>query len=156
VNLTYVLNVAAPDQAREAPVTAASDAWRLIAELFMGNSGRAAEIAQSFGLTPGHMKTLLVIEPDDPKSMSAIADTLRCDASNATWLVDRLEERGYVERRPHPSDRRVRTVAITPAGIEVRAEIESKLYEAPAAFDALTPKELDTLRTLLRKVSPTD
>jgi DNA-binding MarR family transcriptional regulator len=138
-----------------APTPAANEAWRLVAEMFMGRSGHAAAIAAELGLTPGHMKTLMVLSPDEAKPMGALAEILHCDASNATWLVDRLEERGYVERRSHPSDRRVRTVALLPAGIEVRAQIEAKLYEAPPEFEALDADELDTLCRLLRKVAPT-
>ncbi|MCU1430814.1 MAG: MarR family transcriptional regulator [Actinomycetia bacterium] len=135
---------------------AANEAWRLVAQLFMRRAGRAADVANSYGLTPGHMKTLLTIEPDEPKPMGALAETLHCDASNATWLVDRLEERGYVERQAHPTDRRVRTVALTPEGIKVRDEIESKLYEAPPEFSALAGAELDALCATLRKVTPAD
>jgi DNA-binding MarR family transcriptional regulator len=132
----------------------AGEAWRIVAELFMGRTGRAAEIANAYGLTPGHMKALLTIEPGEPKPMGALAEALHCDASNITWLVDRLEERGYVERRLHPADRRVRTVALTDEGIRVREGIEAKLYEPPDEFLALDSANLDELCTLLRKVVP--
>src|SRR5215813_13016832 len=127
----------------------ASDAWRLVAQLFFGRADRAAEIAQGVGLTPGHMKALLTIEPNQPKPMGALADALHCDASNITWLVDRLEERGYVERRPDATDRRVRTVALTREGERIRTRVEAQLYEAPPEFDALSANELDTLLRLL-------
>ena len=58
--------------------------------------------------------------------MSTLADAWKCDASNVTWLVDRLEEHGLAERRPHPTDRRVRTVALTRKGAQMRAQIESQ------------------------------
>jgi DNA-binding MarR family transcriptional regulator len=133
---------------------AAGEAWRIVAELFMGRTGKAADIANAYGLTPGHMKALLTIEPGEPKPMGALAEVLHCDASNITWLVDRLEERGYVERRLHPADRRVRTVALTDEGVRVRESIEAKLYEPPDEFLALDAANLDTLCTLLRKVVP--
>jgi DNA-binding MarR family transcriptional regulator len=132
----------------------ANEAWRLVAQLFFGRAGHAADIAASFGLTPGHMKALLTIEPDEPKPMGALAEVLHCDASNVTWLVDRLEERGYVERRTDPGDRRVRTVALTRDGIKARAKIEARLYEAPPEFAKLTAAELATLRDLLQKAQP--
>jgi DNA-binding MarR family transcriptional regulator len=132
----------------------ATEAWRLVAELFMSRAGHAAEVANSVGLTPGHMKALLTIEPRQPKPMSALADALHCDASNITWLVDRLEERGYVERRADPTDRRVRTVGLTAAGERARERIRAKLYEAPPEFDELGATDLATLLRLLRKVAP--
>src|SRR5690349_1479253 len=133
---------------------AAAEAWRMIAELFMSRAGHAAEIAQSYGLTPGHMKALLTIEPGEPKPMGALAEVLHCDASNVTWLVDRLEERGYVERRPHPADRRVRTVALTRSGVRARERIQAKMYEPPEAFTALDARDLDALCEVLRKITP--
>lgn len=42
------------------------------------------------------------------RSMSQLADEWLCDASNATWIVDRLEERGLAERETTPTDRRVK------------------------------------------------
>ena len=85
------------------------------------------EIAAAHGLNPGAMNALLFLEPGQPCSMGALADAWKCDASNVTWLVDRLEEHGLAERRPHPTDRRVRTVALTRKGTKMRTQIESKL-----------------------------
>ena len=84
------------------------------------------------------MNALLFLEPGQPCSMSTLADAWKCDASNVTWLVDRLEEHGLAERRPHPTDRRVRTVALTRKGTTMRAQIESKLFEAPASLHDLS------------------
>jgi DNA-binding MarR family transcriptional regulator len=62
------------------------------------------------------VNALLYLEPDVPKPMGALADAWKCDASNVTWLVDRLEEHGLAERVPHATDRRVRTVVLTRKG----------------------------------------
>jgi DNA-binding MarR family transcriptional regulator len=132
----------------------ANDAWRRLLDLFLGRKQQVMEIAAAHHLNPGAMNALLFLEPGQPCSMRTLADAWKCDASNVTWLVDRLEERGLAERRPHPSDRRVRTVALTRKGIRMRAQLESKLYEAPATFQQLTPAELASLRTILNKLSP--
>ena len=55
--------------------------------------------------------------------MRDLAGRLHCDPSNVTFLADRLEERGLLERRPDPSDRRVKLLALTPAGLAVRMRI---------------------------------
>jgi DNA-binding MarR family transcriptional regulator len=62
-----------------------------------------------------------------------------------TWLVDRLEERGLVERRMLPADRRVKAVALTPSGAKAKAELIERLYEPPAELLAL---DRDTLQKL--------
>ena len=64
--------------------------------------------------------------------MSSLAGAWKCDASNVTWLVDRLEEHGLAERRAHPADRRIRTVALTQKGAEERAAKSKRcMFEAP-------------------------
>src|SRR5260370_263055 len=78
------------------------------------------QVAQELGLTPGHMKTLFELDAETGRSMGDLAGLLVCDASNVTWLVDRLEERGLVDRRPHPSRPRAGSVVLTPPGSETQ------------------------------------
>ena len=54
--------------------------------------------------------------------MRALAEAWHCDASNVTWLVDQLESRHLVERQVSTTDRRVKTVVLTDAGLALRAE----------------------------------
>jgi DNA-binding MarR family transcriptional regulator len=132
----------------------AQEAWRLVMSLVLARKQQFPQVAASFGLNPGAMNALLFLDPDEPKPMGALADAWRCDASNVTWLVDRLEERGLAERLPHPTDRRVRTVALTRKGEKMRAEIEAKLYEVPAPLHELSEADLNTLCRILRKLEP--
>src|SRR4051812_49996708 len=60
-------------------------------------------------LNPGEMRALEALADNGPQPMGALARTLQCDASNVTWLADRLESRGFVERRTDVGDRRVQT-----------------------------------------------
>lgn len=84
--------------------------------------------------------------------MRAMADGLSCDASVATWLVDRLEERGLVERRTPPSDRRVKTIVLTPLGIRTRERLRESFYEPPAELMNLDLASLQALADALRKL----
>ena len=117
-------------------------------------SGDHFALLRELGLTPGHLKTLAVIHPDEPRPMGVIADVMRCDASQMTWLVDRLEERGLVERRTTPTDRRVKSIALTPRGVEVRRLILDKLFEPPEELLALDATSLEALREHLLKLPP--
>ena len=132
----------------------ANDAWRRMTELFLSRKHQVMEIAAAHSLNPGAMNALLFLQPGEPCSMRTLADAWKCDASNVTWLVDRLEEHGLAERRPHPTDRRVRTVALTRKGTKMRAQIESKLFEAPASMRELSGHDLETLGRILRKLAP--
>ena len=82
--------------------------------------------------------------------MSHIAELLRCDRSAVTWITDRLEERGYVERRSAEGDRRVKLLALTDEGRRVREEIRSRLAVPPEPLSRLSRSEQRTLRDLLR------
>jgi DNA-binding MarR family transcriptional regulator len=132
----------------------AVDVWRRMAEFSMSSFQRSlhVETLKELGLTPGHMKVLSVLEPDHPRPMGVIADACHCDPSMATWLVDRLEERGLVQRGSLTTDRRVKTVTLTPAGLDTKERLLTQLYEPPAELLALDRATLDTLRRALEKL----
>jgi DNA-binding MarR family transcriptional regulator len=88
-----------------------------------------------------------------PVSLSALAEAIGVDAPYATIIVDSLEERGLVERRPDPEDRRRKLVALTPAGEERTARALRIEWEPPPGFESLSPEELDTLEDLVRRIS---
>jgi MarR family transcriptional regulator, organic hydroperoxide resistance regulator len=119
---------------------------------FMHQSRRWMSDAREMGLTPGHMKALMVLQPGELRPMGALADAMGCDASTCTWLVDRLEERGMVERRPSTTDRRVKAVVLTPAGVEMKENVHERMYEPPPDLVALDRESLETLRSALRKL----
>src|ERR1700730_967180 len=87
--------------------------------------------------------------PDDrPLSRRELAERLHCDPSNVTFLVDRLESRRLIGRARVKSDRRIRAVALTPAGVEVRKRLIETLAES-AMFTRLTRPEQRQLADLL-------
>jgi len=133
----------------------AGEVWRLIMESSIAQFRRTSGILEELGLTPGHLKALLMLEPDGARPMGSLAQQFNCDASTMTWLVDRLEERGLVERRGLPTDRRVKTIALTPVGREMKAKLEERLYEPPAAVVALDSSVLEALRDALTEVPDT-
>ena len=91
-----------------------------------------------------------------PLPMTEIAARLACDNSNVTGLIDRLEARGLVVRRPSPEDRRVRLVELTEVGGRLRAEMLGRLGRSPLALERLSPDERVQLRDLLRRALPED
>src|SRR5919198_68908 len=97
----------------------AGEVWRLMLRSAMSHMSQVARdsgLLQDLGLTPAHVKALLMIDAGEGRPMGAVAGEVGCDASTMTWLVDRLEERGLAERQPDTRDRRVRTVVLTPLG----------------------------------------
>ena len=131
--------------------SAASEAWSLIAELFTSQRTRFLAIASEFELAPAQLMALKALDPDDPVPMRDLACALACDNSNVTGIVDRLESRGLVERRPAPHDRRVKMLVVTPAGADLRARVKARMDEPPEPLRRLTEAEQETLRDLMRK-----
>jgi DNA-binding MarR family transcriptional regulator len=131
-----------------APDTA-TEVWRLLLTCAMSQFGRTASIAQGLGLTPGHVKALLVLDPDEPQAMGTLAQNFACDASTMTWLVDRLEEKGLVERKGLKNDRRVKTVVLTPEGVKTKEELEARMYEPPEFILDLDLELLESLHKVL-------
>jgi DNA-binding MarR family transcriptional regulator len=131
--------------------TAASEAWVLLSELVASQRGRVMCVSSDFDLAPGQMMALKWLDPDQPRPMRELAHALSCDNSNVTGIIDRLEDRGLVERRPAPHDRRVKMLVVTPQGAELRRRIRERLEEPPEPLLRLDADEQRTLRDLLRK-----
>lgn len=130
----------------------AAGAWAAMFDFFLANRDRHVALAAEYGLTVGPMRTLMSLDASEPQPMRALAETWKCDASNVTWLVDRLEERQLVERRASPTDRRVKTVALTPEGEALKAELLARMYEPPPELESLPAADLRALRRILRKL----
>jgi len=83
-----------------------------------------------------------------PLSRRELAERLHCHPSNVTFLIDRLERRGFVARARVNADRRVKALALTPAGVQVRERLIVTLAES-AMFAELTRAEQRQLADLL-------
>jgi DNA-binding MarR family transcriptional regulator len=69
----------------------------------------------------------------------SLAIAIDCDPSNITGLVDKLEMKSYIRRRPDPNDRRVKMIAVIEAGWKVRAQLLARLSEPPPVRSTLVP-----------------
>ncbi|MCW7991100.1 MarR family transcriptional regulator, partial [Streptomyces platensis subsp. clarensis] len=65
------------------------------------------EAAAQHALTGAQARVLGLLSLE-PTPMRKIAEKLKCEPSNVTGIIDRLESRGLAERRPDPADRRVK------------------------------------------------
>jgi DNA-binding MarR family transcriptional regulator len=84
--------------------------------------------------------------------MGSLAEAWGCDASNATWVVDRLEKKGLAERRSFVGDRRVRLVGLTPLGLKAKAALSKDLDRPPPELLELDRTDLEALRDATRKL----
>ncbi|MEW1907191.1 MarR family transcriptional regulator [Kitasatospora sp. NPDC085895] len=109
------------------------------------------EAAAARSLTGAQAKVLALLRRG-PMPMRHIAQTLSCEPSNITGIVDRLEARGFVTREADPQDRRVKLVAATGTGTAASVELRESLHFAREPLAALGPEERIQLRDLLRRM----
>jgi DNA-binding MarR family transcriptional regulator len=135
--------------------TATADAvtvWGHLTALVELRRCDGSDVARDLDLPPSQLAALRHLDPDEPQPMGSLAGALACDKGNVTGIVDRLEKRGLVERRPGQADRRVKVLALTVAGVRVRAEVERRLAQPPAALAGLDDEELAQLAATLERV----
>ena len=130
-----------------APADDACRAWQLLVRFFFAQREHLPASGEEFELSPIQCHVLHLIEPERPLSMSQLAQTLSCDASNVTGLVDRLEARGLVCRQPSPDDRRVKVLQLTPTGVRLRTQLLKRMARRSLPLSRLS---LDKQRALVK------
>lgn len=126
-----------------------------LVELSLGLAGRIqahyrARVAE-FDLTPGEGGLLLALSAEHGRAMGDLAGAVRMDRSNLSTVIDRLQRRGLVQRRPDPRDGRGRLVALSAAGRRTRDALERRIGQDNPALAGLTAGDRQQLRTLLRR-----
>jgi DNA-binding MarR family transcriptional regulator len=129
----------------ELEVETASLVFALARQMAAHNHAIAAE----FGLTGPQARLLLQL--GDPVPMGQLAERLDCDPSNITGMVDRLHARGLLERQADEADRRVKHLALTSAGRQLRSELEARLFAGRPLLAGLSRDDQRTVRDLLRR-----
>jgi len=122
----------------------------LLKRLGFAAKERAMEAFEETGLTPYHYAVLLSLSEDSHETQGAIADSLGYDRGQLVGMLDELEERGLVERRRDPADRRRQLVSMTPEGKRelTRLRALSRRLEAEL-FGPLDERQREQLHELL-------
>lgn len=93
----------------------------LLSQLGIYAAGRFAQRIAEVDLQPPLFRVLNVVDAAEGQSQQAIGAAIEAPASRMVAIVDELERRGLVERRPHPRDRRIRALYLTAEGRTVLA-----------------------------------
>jgi DNA-binding MarR family transcriptional regulator len=95
------------------------------------------------GISMAQLHILYTLQRSGEMPMSRLADVLQVSLSNATGLIDRIEERGFVERTRVPEDRRVVVIRVTEAGRRMLDEIDAVSTELlRSVFDRIGRSQL--------------
>ena len=127
--------------------------WQLMFDLLMRSAPQRTQVLGRFGLTPNDSRALGSLDPHEGRTMRSLADEWQCDASNATWIVARLERAGLAERRSRPDDRRVKLVVLTPKGVKTKAEVLDAFHETPPELLELENADLVALERILKMLA---
>src|SRR5215204_6962040 len=132
-----------------------SEAWILMHWMMVSNKRRFLSTGGEYDLAPQQMIALRILG-GGPQKMSDLANSLFCDNSNVTGIVDRLEERGLVRREAAEGDRRVKLLVLTDEGERIRVEITKRMAEPPAPIASLPEKDQRALRDILKRALEND
>jgi DNA-binding MarR family transcriptional regulator len=130
----------------------AADAWRNLFDFIVATVRHRSAALARLGLTPNDSRALTTLNADAGRTMRSLARAWECDASTATWIVDRLEARGLVERRSDPADRRLKLVVLTPDGVRTRDEMVALMYVPPPELLTLPEADLRLLRDAVARL----
>jgi DNA-binding MarR family transcriptional regulator len=123
------------------------DVCKLVHQFAQRLDVHARRVAEELEITATQVVALR--ELSDPITARELANRMVCEPSNVTFVLDRLEQQGLIERRPHPTDRRAKQIVLTPAGWRYRANALEQL-SAHSPLAPLTATQQKSLRDLLQ------
>lgn len=119
--------------------------------LLMSHRAWVKGTATGLGLSAFQAMPLLLMDPAHPQPMSEVAAIIGCGPSNLTGIIDKLEARGLVKRRPGQSDRRVKEVSLTRAGQAFRKRLLARIRQPAPWMRALSPEDQQRLIEIFGK-----
>jgi DNA-binding MarR family transcriptional regulator len=113
--------------------------------------GVSQDTLAPWDITPGNLRALRVLSRHGTMRLSELSDHLHIAARSTTEVVDALESRDLVRRRPDPADRRATLVEVTEHGASVLDAIRAaRGTETERIFSRLTPADRAHLERILR------
>jgi DNA-binding MarR family transcriptional regulator len=119
-------------------------------------SRRFHQVLGPLELEPGEFALLRAVAANEGEAQNALAERLHISPSWMVAVVDDLERRELLERRPHARDRRVRNLNLTAAGKKLLKQAERRAQQFDRQVtDLLSEAELGQLLDLLGRVAAT-
>lgn len=105
-------------------------------------------------LTKEQWSLMAVLWKTDGLTQQSLADATYRDRPGVTRLLDNLEKDGFIERRPHATDRRTNLIFLTKKGRSVRNDVVKALKDTvAAATENISDKQLDNIRTVFEQIN---
>lgn len=143
-----------PPPAPSLPGELVASSTFLLKRLGFAAKEQAMEAYEETGLHPYHYAILLVLDEGSRETQGSIADALGYDRGQLVGLLDELEERGFVERRRDPKDRRRHLVRMTADGTRTLRRLRALTRRIEDQFlEPLSEQERADLHELLRRLA---
>ena len=127
--------------------------WLVLWKTTRAVESRATRSIESLGLCGSDFGVLEALLHKGPLPVNVLGRKVLLTSGSITTAVDRLAQRGLVERKPDPGDRRTRVVHLTPEGRQlIRKAFARHAADMERAVQVLTPRERETLVGLLKKL----
>lgn len=116
-------------------------------------NGHQSQMFKKHGLTSQQYNAMRILRGQHPEaaSVNLLKERMIDKMSNVSRIVDKLKAKGFVTRKPCRHDRRQVDVKITDKGLDLLAQIDTKITEWEKRFHTLTEEEASALNSLLDK-----
>jgi MarR family 2-MHQ and catechol resistance regulon transcriptional repressor len=137
----------------EFPETTMGEVFELVEQTAKGLRRIQRQTVREVGLTPPQYGVLHLLWDQDERPFKDLADALLCTRATITGIIDKLERKGYVTRKPNPADRRSLLATLTAEGraLQFSAPTLDAIYDN--CCSGLTPLEFQQLGFLLRRLN---
>lgn len=122
--------------------------WLALTEIVRGDDRRKQVSDALGGMSYVRVKAMRYLL-EGPKTGRELATKLATDPPFVSVIVDDLEERGLVDRKPHPDDRRRKLIELTPEGVKAAKRAEAILSEPPPGLRTLAPADLEAFARIV-------
>jgi MarR family 2-MHQ and catechol resistance regulon transcriptional repressor len=137
----------------DAPMEISLRLFQVLARTFRVISEHSLRSIKSFGLNLTEFAVLELIYHNGPQPLGAIGSRLMMVSGGVTYVIDKLEQSGYITRRPSPNDRRVIYACLTDKGAELMKQIYPEFAQSlHEVLDGMTREEKEQLIHFLEKL----
>ncbi|PQM48388.1 Transcriptional regulator SlyA [Mycobacterium talmoniae] len=112
-------------------------------------------VLEAHGLSMWGYTVLLALDRSPMRTQAALAEAIGADKTRIIPTLDELQQRGYIERRPDPDDRRVRLLAITSSGRDVKDAVQEEIQRGEEQWlGTLSAEDRRAFLRALQQLSP--
>jgi DNA-binding MarR family transcriptional regulator len=130
------------------------DMYAVVGHLMRASNVETFDMIAELDLSFTQIKALCALDAEsEERSVKALAESMQVSLPGMSRAIDGLYERGLVDRREHPVDRRMKRVRLTPAGRAMTASLaEGRLVGIQSFLSSLSDEEADALGRVLAQI----